>query len=108
MPQYLSTEAQSLLRALFKRNPVNRLGSGPDEGDEIKSHPFFATVDFVKLYKKQITPPFVPSLMPIPSDSQYYKDQGNKLPEGLTKRKISIKLFTHVLFYFAQTHQEFH
>lgn len=28
MPGNLSTEAQSLLRALFKRNPVNRLGAG--------------------------------------------------------------------------------
>lgn len=26
MPQFLSPEAQSLLRALFKRNPLNRLG----------------------------------------------------------------------------------
>ena len=26
MPQFLSPEAQSLLRALFKRNPANRLG----------------------------------------------------------------------------------
>ena len=28
MPEYLSLEAQSLLRGLFKRNPVNRLCSG--------------------------------------------------------------------------------
>ena len=28
MPQFLSPEAQSLLRVLFKRNPANRLGSG--------------------------------------------------------------------------------
>ncbi len=28
MPEYLSPEAQSLLRALFKRNPANRLGTG--------------------------------------------------------------------------------
>jgi len=27
MPQFLSAEAQSLLRALFKRNPLNRLGN---------------------------------------------------------------------------------
>jgi len=26
MPQFLSPEAQSLLRVLFKRNPINRLG----------------------------------------------------------------------------------
>ena len=28
MPEYLSLEAQSLLRGLFKRNPANRLCSG--------------------------------------------------------------------------------
>ena len=28
MPSYLSPESQSLLRALFKRNPLNRLGVG--------------------------------------------------------------------------------
>ena len=28
MPTFLSPEAQALLRALFKRNPKNRLGSG--------------------------------------------------------------------------------
>lgn len=26
MPQFLSPEAQALLRVLFKRNPINRLG----------------------------------------------------------------------------------
>lgn len=29
MPQFLSPEAQQLLRALFKRNPLNRLGKTP-------------------------------------------------------------------------------
>ncbi|XP_025789598.1 ribosomal protein S6 kinase alpha-6 [Puma concolor] len=44
MPQFLSAEAQSLLRMLFKRNPANRLGS---EGvEEIKRHLFFANVDW--------------------------------------------------------------
>lgn len=28
MPHNLSSEAQALLRVLFKRNPVNRLGAG--------------------------------------------------------------------------------
>ncbi len=34
MPEYLSPEAQSLLRALFKRNPANRLGTGEGENSE--------------------------------------------------------------------------
>uniref|UniRef100_A0A673CEK1 non-specific serine/threonine protein kinase n=1 Tax=Sphaeramia orbicularis TaxID=375764 RepID=A0A673CEK1_9TELE len=46
MPQFLSSEAQSLLRNLFKRNPANRLGAGPDGVEEIKRHQFFNTIDW--------------------------------------------------------------
>ncbi|XP_077616091.1 ribosomal protein S6 kinase alpha-6, partial [Crocuta crocuta] len=59
MPQFLSAEAQNLLRMLFKRNPANRLGS---EGvEEIKRHIFFANVDWNKLYRREIQPPFKPA-----------------------------------------------
>ena len=46
MPQFLSPEAQSLLRQLFKRNPQNRLGAGPNGVEDIKKHEFFATIDW--------------------------------------------------------------
>lgn len=52
MPQFLSPEAQSLLRMLFKRNPANRLGSGPDKVEEIKRHHFFSGIDWNKLLRK--------------------------------------------------------
>ncbi|XP_050998365.1 ribosomal protein S6 kinase alpha-6 isoform X2 [Acomys russatus] len=59
MPQFLSAEAQSLLRMLFKRNPANRLGS---EGvEEVKRHAFFESVDWNKLYKREVQPPFRPA-----------------------------------------------
>ncbi|XP_078403464.1 ribosomal protein S6 kinase alpha-6 isoform X1 [Cetorhinus maximus] len=61
MPQFLSPEAQGLLRMLFKRNPGNRLGAGPDGVEEIKRHPFFATIDWNKLVRKEIQPPFKPA-----------------------------------------------
>ncbi|XP_043913075.1 ribosomal protein S6 kinase alpha-6 [Protopterus annectens] len=61
MPQFLSPEAQSLLRMLFKRNPANRLGAGPDGVEEIKRHPFFSTIDWNKLYRREIQPPFKPA-----------------------------------------------
>uniref|UniRef100_A0A4W3HHF5 Ribosomal protein S6 kinase n=1 Tax=Callorhinchus milii TaxID=7868 RepID=A0A4W3HHF5_CALMI len=61
MPQFLSPEAQSLLRMLFKRNPTNRLGAGPDGVEEIKRHPFFSTIDWNKLVRKEIQPPFKPA-----------------------------------------------
>uniref|UniRef100_A0A671LZF9 Ribosomal protein S6 kinase n=1 Tax=Sinocyclocheilus anshuiensis TaxID=1608454 RepID=A0A671LZF9_9TELE len=61
MPQFLSLEAQSLLRMLFKRNPTNRLGAGPDGVEEIKRHAFFSTIDWNKLYRRELQPPFKPA-----------------------------------------------
>uniref|UniRef100_A0A4W5QYD1 non-specific serine/threonine protein kinase n=1 Tax=Hucho hucho TaxID=62062 RepID=A0A4W5QYD1_9TELE len=58
MPQFLSPEVQSLIRALFKRNPANRL----DGVEEIKRHNFFGNIDWNKLYRREIKPPFKPAV----------------------------------------------
>ncbi|KAG8590025.1 hypothetical protein GDO81_006598 [Engystomops pustulosus] len=71
MPQFLTPEAQSLLRMLFKRNPTNRLGAGPDGVEEIKRHPFFSTIDWNKLYRREIQPPFKPATGG-PEDTFYF------------------------------------
>uniref|UniRef100_A0ACB8FIB1 Ribosomal protein S6 kinase alpha-3 n=1 Tax=Sphaerodactylus townsendi TaxID=933632 RepID=A0ACB8FIB1_9SAUR len=71
MPQFLSSEAQSLLRMLFKRNPANRLGAGPDGVEEIKRHHFFSTIDWNKLYRREINPPFKPATGR-PEDTFYF------------------------------------
>lgn len=62
MPQYLSSDAQQLLRCLFKRNPLNRLGHGADGIENIKKHAFFANINWFKLLIKQVSPPFKPTL----------------------------------------------
>ncbi|UJR21274.1 hypothetical protein I4U23_024367 [Adineta vaga] len=72
MPTYPSVEAQSLLRMLFKRNPANRLGAGPDGFRNIQKHAFFASIDWDKLFRKEIEPPFIP---PIHSDYAHYFDK---------------------------------
>ncbi|XP_036398174.1 ribosomal protein S6 kinase alpha-1 isoform X1 [Megalops cyprinoides] len=74
MPQFLSAEAQSLLRALFKRNPANRLGSGPDGAEEIKRHCFFSTIDWNKLFRREIKPPFKPAVAR-PDDTFYFDSE---------------------------------
>ncbi|KAL0974394.1 hypothetical protein UPYG_G00219870 [Umbra pygmaea] len=61
MPQFLSLEAQSLLRMLFKRNPANRLGAGADGVEEIKRHSFFSNIDWNKLFRRELQPPFKPA-----------------------------------------------
>ncbi|CAF0906155.1 unnamed protein product [Adineta ricciae] len=72
MPTYPSVEAQSLLRMLFKRNPANRLGAGPDGFRNIQKHAFFVSIDWDKLYRREIEPPFIP---PIHSDYAHYFDK---------------------------------
>uniref|UniRef100_A0A4W3IXU5 non-specific serine/threonine protein kinase n=1 Tax=Callorhinchus milii TaxID=7868 RepID=A0A4W3IXU5_CALMI len=71
MPQFLSPDSQSLLRMLFKRNPGNRLGAGPDGVEEIKRHPFFSTIDWNKLCRREIHPPFKPA-SGRPEDTFYF------------------------------------
>jgi len=59
-PSFVPSDAQSLLKGLLERDPGKRLGSGSSDYKEIKKHEFFAKIDWDKLYKRQIPPPFVP------------------------------------------------
>jgi RAC serine/threonine-protein kinase len=57
-PDSVSPQAADLLAKLLDRNPDTRLQDPP----QIKKHPFFQPIDFEKLIKKQIKPPFVPEV----------------------------------------------
>ncbi|CAD8047722.1 unnamed protein product [Paramecium primaurelia] len=57
IPNYLSEEAIDLLKKLLNRNPDKRLG-GQRGAQEIYEHPFFKDVDFQKIERKEIEPPF--------------------------------------------------
>nr|XP_004541868.2 ribosomal protein S6 kinase delta-1 [Maylandia zebra] len=48
IPESVSDEARSLLEQLLQYNPTERLGAGVGGVDDIKSHPFFATVEWPK------------------------------------------------------------
>lgn len=61
--EHFSTEAKSLLRGLLQRNPKLRLGSGKDDGREIMAHPFFRSIDWARLARKEIEPAFKPHLV---------------------------------------------
>uniref|UniRef100_A0A0K0ETV1 Ribosomal protein S6 kinase n=1 Tax=Strongyloides venezuelensis TaxID=75913 RepID=A0A0K0ETV1_STRVS len=80
MPPLLSPEAQNLLRCLFKRNPTRRLGSGPDGVKNIKSHSFFATIDWEKLLKKEIDPPFKPAVIGMDETTYFDSEFTKKTP----------------------------
>ena len=106
MPQFLSPEAQSLLRALFKRNPANRLGqfkvktvvinivyswlcvsfAGALAGgvDDLKQHSFFSTIDWTRLTQRRVTPPFKP-VVSRAEDAFYFDTEfTSRTPKGDT------------------------
>jgi len=70
-PPFLSENCKSLIVQLLNRDPKKRLGSKDDVGD-IKAHPFFKTLNFEKLMKKEIDPPYKPKIKSGVSDSSNF------------------------------------
>merc|ERR1719265_1930472 len=59
-PKSMSADAFDLCQKLLERDPTQRLGyNGPEE---IKAHPWFASIDFDKLLRMEIEPPFKPKV----------------------------------------------
>ena len=56
-----------MLMQFLERDPARRLGCKPiGDGmamEEIKRHPWFSTIDWVKLEAKELEPPFVPDVL---------------------------------------------
>lgn len=102
MPQFLSQEAQALLRVLFKRNPQNRLGHGPNGIESIKAHTFFKTIDWKRLWNREMHPPFKPACAR--ADDAFYFDteftsrtpRGKKAASCLSRRVMWQSRDSHV------------
>ena len=56
---------------LLVRDPARRLGSGPNDAEEIKAHPFFRDVNWDDMFHKRVPPPFCPTLKN-PSDTSWF------------------------------------
>lgn len=96
MPENLSSEAQSLLRALFKRNPQNRLGAGPNGIEDIKRHEFFATMDWASLVEKEVRPPFIPAVSR--TDDAFYFDSEYTSKSPRDSPSMPVKIYTKKRF----------
>ncbi|XP_054751174.1 protein kinase C delta type-like isoform X1 [Lytechinus pictus] len=77
-PRWLSKDAHSCLVQLLERNPEIRLGVKSN----VRGHPFFKSIDFDRLERREIPPPFKPK---IKSDG----DASNFDPE-FTMEKVAL------------------
>ncbi|OSC96821.1 Pkinase-domain-containing protein [Trametes coccinea BRFM310] len=55
----IGEDGKQFVKGLLNRNPKHRLGAQRDAA-ELKEHPFFKSIDWEALAKKQVTPPFKP------------------------------------------------
>ncbi|XP_032370736.1 protein kinase C delta type [Etheostoma spectabile] len=62
-PRWITKEAKNLIEQLFERDPSRRLGVVRD----IRAHPFFKTINWPALEKREVEPPFKPKVKS-PSD----------------------------------------
>lgn len=61
LPRNLSAQAIKVLSGFLKKDPAERLGCHPTRGfTDIKLHEFFKSIDWEKLEKRQIDPPYTP------------------------------------------------
>jgi len=61
-PNFMSVEAQSLLTGFLTRDPEQRLGTDTTDQNVLRNHPFFKGLDWDKLLKREIAPPFRPKV----------------------------------------------
>lgn len=71
MPAYLTPEARDLIRRLMKRQVSQRLGSGPADGLEVRSHAFFKNVNWEDVFARRLDPPIKPVLRSDDDVSQF-------------------------------------
>ena len=57
---------------LLVKDPAQRLGCGKEGISVVKQHPFFANIDWKKLYAKKIKPPIVPQVSVRAHDLVHY------------------------------------
>ncbi|XP_074105659.1 ribosomal protein S6 kinase beta-1 [Cotesia typhae] len=71
LPQYLTPDARDLIRKLLKRQVPQRLGSGPEDAEQIMNHNFFKHISWQDVISRKLEPPFKPSLKSADDTSQF-------------------------------------
>lgn len=96
-PQYLSKEALKILQSLLEKDVSIRLGSmGSPEGD-IKYHPFFSDINWDKLERREVEPPFKPQVVSI---IRFFSLLCHEYFTHESNRKLIFAHFSHILFSF--------
>jgi protein kinase X len=87
-PSHFSDPAKDIISSLLTADRTLRLGCGKTGTADIKAHPWFAGLDWDKVYTRQLRVPYKPPLK-APDDTslfEKYDDSGDEEPEQLTQQ----------------------
>lgn len=73
MPSTLSMELQALIKGLIEPDLSKRIGNLKDGINDVKYHTFFRPVEWLSLFNRNVTPPFVPKSKGLGDPSNYFK-----------------------------------
>lgn len=80
MPPYVSPEAKDLMRKLLKRQVSHRLGSGVNQGEDIRNHRFFQKIVWKDIINRTCEAPYKPKLNGADDTTQFDSRFTNQLP----------------------------
>lgn len=98
VPKGMNKVAIELISKLLNRNPVARLGSGPDDAEEIKRHPFFAEIDWNKLMNREYEVPLpqVEKIEVNPQEVAEFEDEEMRFKMKRQEKQMQNKPYTIV------------
>uniref|UniRef100_A0A8V1A7C0 protein kinase C n=1 Tax=Gallus gallus TaxID=9031 RepID=A0A8V1A7C0_CHICK len=76
-PRWITKESKDLLEKLFERDPTRRLGVTGN----IRDHPFFKTINWTTLEKREIDPPFKPKVKSASDYNNFDREFLNEKPK---------------------------
>jgi serine/threonine protein kinase len=90
--KHFSPDCRDFLTKLLNKNQTQRLGYVVNEGiTEIQKHPWFRSIDWKKLLKGTMVPPFVPELKD-PLDTSYFEEYEENVNDMYDSSQVSINL----------------
>ena len=100
-PPDVNQVAINLISQLLNVNPKKRLGSGEEDAQKIKSHPYFKGIDWEKYANKEIEAPFIPELddeMDLRYFDKMFTDEpvDSPVPQSRPRAYSTYKGFTYV------------
>eukprot|EP00898_Chlorokybus_atmophyticus_P006321 jgi/Chlat1/6690/Chrsp49S00481 len=80
-PPFTPPAAIDILTKLLDRDPESRLGGGPDDAEDIKTHPFFEGVEWEAMMRMEVPAPFRPKIQSEEDVSNFDEGFTSEVPQ---------------------------